>query len=399
MSEKQANSLQSEEQLDSTELDGFGPIRLVILQATPFCNINCDYCYLPNRQLKVQIPLDLIGPAFEKIFTSRFLGKRFTVCWHAGEPLTLPISFYEAAFEKIQVADHQFNTHKCRVSHFFQTNGTLLNSRWCDLIKKHNVKVGVSLDGPAFIHDAHRKTRQGTGTHASVMRGISVLQANDINLRAIAVLTQHSLDYPDEIFHFFIENGISRVGFNVEEVEGINQSSSLEEEGTETRYRAFMSRFWQLVKESKGALQVREFERICGLIHTDKRIERNQLCTPFSMINIDNQGNFSTFSPELLAMKNNTYGDFILGNILHDSLESAWETDKFQRMYRDIRSGLEGCRNSCEYYGLCGGGAPSNKFWENGSFQSTETRSCRLSKQIVTDIILDDLERSLALNL
>ena len=27
-------------------------ISLLVLQPSPFCNINCDYCYLPNRSLQ-----------------------------------------------------------------------------------------------------------------------------------------------------------------------------------------------------------------------------------------------------------------------------------------------------------------------------------------------------------
>ncbi|NES85773.1 MAG: hypothetical protein F6K10_32715 [Moorea sp. SIO2B7] len=77
-------------------------------------------------------------------------------------------------------------------------------------------------------------------------------------------------------------------------------------------------------------------------------------------------------------MKTELYGDFILGNILPDTFESVCYTEKFQRIYEDINAGFELCRHTCEYFGLCGGGAANNKYWEHGTFRSSETMSCRL---------------------
>jgi hypothetical protein len=42
---------------------------------------------------------------------------------------------------------------------------------------------------------------------------------------------------------------------------------------------------------------------------------------------------------------------------------------------------------------VCGGGEPVNKLAENGTFISTETTYCRLTKMRATDLVLDALER------
>ncbi|MEB3359216.1 MAG: cyclophane-forming radical SAM/SPASM peptide maturase GrrM/OscB [Synechococcales bacterium] len=381
----------------TSDIESFGPISLVVIQATSFCNINCDYCYLPDRHLKNQISLDLIDPIFEKLFTSRFVGDRFTVCWHAGEPLSVPIAFYQEVFERIRRASERYNTNGCEVSYSVQTNGTLISQAWCDFIKAHRIRVGVSVDGPEFIHNAHRKNHKGDGTFTQTMRGMSLLKQNGIDFHTISVLTQEALDFPDEIFQFFMENQVHRIGFNVEEVEGVHEDSSLASQAAEAHYRAFMARFWELTKQTNGLLKVREFDRICSLLYTGKRITRNQQCVPFSIVNIDNQANFSTFSPELLSLKDKEGGNFVLGNLLCDRLESVCSTEKFQRLYQSILSGVNQCRTTCQYFGVCGGGAPSNKYWENQTFNSTETQSCRLYKQSVTDILLADVEATLGL--
>ncbi len=392
------NNLEGQNLISSEiDLTRFGPINLVVIQPTPFCNLDCDYCYLPDRQLKKQFSLDLIEPIFKTIFTSPFVGQDFTVCWHAGEPLTVPIAFYESALERIREAESKYNQQPYQIHYSFQTNATLINQAWCDFFRQHPIHIGVSIDGPAFIHDAHRKTRKGLGSHAATMRGIKFLQKNNIDFNVIAVITEDSLDYANEIFNFFLDNGITDVGFNMEETEGINSSSSLDRSGIEERYGTFIQQFWELAAQTEGVFKLREFEVICSLIYDNFRQEKTDMNHPFAIVNFDHQGNFSTFDPELLSVKTERYGDFILGNVLEDSLESVCYTDKFQRIYRDMASGVELCRNSCEYFGVCGGGAGSNKFWENGTFASTETSACKYRIKLVTDIVLAELENSLGI--
>jgi len=379
------------------DLAKFGPIELVVLQPTSFCNLNCDYCYLPDRQLKNTLSLDLIDPIFQAILTSRFLGEYVTICWHAGEPLAIPISFYDSALAIIKQAEAKYKTKPCEVRHSLQTNGTLINQSWCDCFKRHDIAVGVSLDGPAFIHDAHRQTRQGMGTHANTMRGISFLQKNDLYFNIIAVITQESLDYPEEIFNFFIDNGIDDVGFNMEEIEGVNQKSSLDNQNNIERFRAFIQRFWALTVASQGKLKVREFESICSLIYTGQRLQQTDMNAPFVIVSIDHQGNFSTFDPELLSVESDLYGRFLLGNVLTDTFESVCYTEKFKKIYQDMTAGIKLCRDSCQYFGLCGGGAGSNKYWENGTFNSAVTMACTYRNQIITDVVLGQLESSFGL--
>lgn len=378
------------------EKQTFGPILLVVIQPTTFCNLDCDYCYLPDRHLKHTLSLDLLEPIFKNLFASPYIREKFNIVWHAGEPLTMPISFYEAAFEWIDHLSQQFNVKQYPYFHSLQTNGTLINQAWCDLIKTFQVKMGVSLDGLDFLHDQHRKTRTGLGTHASTMRGISYLQKNDIEFSIIAVLTQESLNYPDELFQFFVDHQITRVGFNIEEIEGQHQNSSLNRAGTDDRYRAFMTRFYELTKQSNH-LKVREFERVRKNILQGARLALGQ-SIPYTIISIDYKGNYMTFSPEILSLESPEYGSFILGNVKSLSFESACQTERFQKINADIQAGVKSCQQTCQYFSLCGGGAPANKYFENGSFNSTKTIYCHYTQQILTDIVLEDLEKSLKLS-
>ena len=118
---------------------------------------------------------------------------------------------------------------------------------------------------------------------------------------------------------------------------------------------------------------------------------RTQETAPFAILSVDYRGNFASFSPELLGLPSRHYGDFLLGNVFADSLESAARGPRFAAIHRDIVAGIERCRGECPYFALCGGGAPANKYFENGSFDSTETLFCRFYRKSLADVLLDKL--------
>jgi uncharacterized protein len=114
---------------------------------------------------------------------------------------------------------------------------------------------------------------------------------------------------------------------------------------------------------------------------------------PGAILSIDCDGNFTSYSPELLGLTSSHYGDFAIGNVNTHTLASAMSGEKFLNMSNDIARGLSKCRETCEYYSLCGGGAPVNKYFENGSFDSTETMFCRLNRKAIVDVIVEKLGR------
>ncbi len=383
--------------LKPSRLGPMGPLELLILQPTPFCNLDCDYCYLPTRSSTKRMSGDVLEAAIAKVFSSGLVDKGFTLAWHAGEPLVVGIEYYRDAFARIARQTPPGIT----VTHSFQTNATLLTDAWCEFIKQHDLKIGVSVDGPPAIHDAHRKTRDGRGTHLKVQAGMDRLRRHGIRFSTISVLTRDSLDHADEIYRYLVGNGVRDIAFNIEEKEGAHQSSSLEHEGVEDRVRRFMSRIYELNREPHDGdpITVRELARLEGAIlgwsplH-DKvmRYYGTQETSPFKIISVDWDGNFSTYSPEMLGMAIPPFGSLHFGNVLTQTFADAIGSAKFQQVARSIQSGVDRCERTCEYFSMCGGGQPGNKAFENGTFDSTTTMRCRLHVQAIADVVLDKLE-------
>jgi len=372
---------------------------LLVIQPSPFCNINCDYCYLPNRTDTRRMDHAVLERVMERVWDSGLVDSPFSLLWHAGEPLAVPISWYEKAFEII----NRFPNAAEYVVHSFQTNGTLLNDKWCDFIHRHNVEVGLSIDGPQAIHDHHRKTRKGEGTWDKAMRGLEVLKRNDVPFGVISVISDVSVDHPDEIYDFYIENGITGIGFNIEEVEGANETSSLDKSDGRDRVESFLRRFYLRNKADGFPINVREFDIARknilepGWSHKPNGDYYNLEADPLGMINVDCFGNFSSFSPELLGQPTEKYGTFTFGNLIQGTVFDATANEAFQNVLSDIEAGNRKCAETCEFWQYCGGASPSNKYYENGTFDSTETHQCRSTVQMPMRILLENMENELGI--
>ncbi len=352
---------------------------LLILQPTPFCNIACKYCYLPHRDDVSRMSMETVRQAASRLRDDGLLGERLTVIWHAGEPLTVPPAFYREAFAVIT----EVLGTDCAVSHSFQTNAMLINEEWCELFRRYDVRIGVSIDGPAGLHDAQRVTRGGKGTHARVMAGIGLLRKYRIPFHSIAVVTSAAFAQAEQFYQFFAQLGTTELGCNFDEAEGGHATSSLN--GTESDHAGFLARLLELSTHSEWPLRIREFATAFDLIAHALPTYRwhgkdwpfNSQTMPFAIISVSHDGGFCSFSPELLGQPSAEFADFVMGNVAAGGYLAAAGTPRFQRLWAGIVAGTEHCERVCTFYSYCGGGAPANKLYENGSLASAETLYCR----------------------
>ena len=365
-------------------------IETVVIQPTPFCNIACSYCYLPHRNDRSVMSDATLQAAFERVFESGWAAPELNIIWHAGEPLVLPVSYYRAAFERIEA----MRPTAIRLRHAVQTNGMLISQAWCELFREYGVGVGVSVDGPRHLHDAHRRTRSGNGTFERTMQGIRLLREHGVDFHVITVLGDQSLDDPDGLLQFYTDAGIDQVCFNVEESEGDHESRLFAQTDLRQRFATFLDRFWRAARARDDFRFIREMDTmVLRIVRPEEVTIWNEQVIPFAMVNVAANGDVSSFSPELLGLKDAAYADFIIGNVHTHSLHEMRASAPMQRMSGDIAAGVDLCRQKCEYFSVCGGGAPINKLSENGRFASGQTRFCELTLMIPTDLILDALDR------
>lgn len=368
----------------------YPPLYLLIIQPTSFCNIDCSYCYLTGRDDAKRIDFSILDAIFAEISRSGIARNPFSIAWHSGEPLSLPLEFIE---QLISVVNDLLQKYNLEADQTIQTNGTLIKEDHCKLFVKHNIRVGVSLDGPRHIHDRYRRDKSNKPTFDKVMAGINRLASNSVDFGVLSVLTRESLQEPEEMFNFYRDHGLYSVGFNIEEIAGANKASSLDREDITTLARRFYDKFNRLNWESGNRLKVREHIKANSVILLNHLREPiNTLATPFSIVTINKNGDFSTFCPVLTETESDNYDDFWFGNILTDTFDSILHTDKFKQVYDEINQGIESCRSSCNYFFACGGGVPSTKLGETGSMSVTETMHCRTYLQAMVDASLSLIE-------
>lgn len=372
-------------------------INTIVIQPTSFCNINCSYCYLANRNDKKLMSFSLLEQIMEKIFKSKIINNDIEFLWHAGEPLVAGISFYQTVFE---MAKKYSSVYEKKFHNAIQTNATLISQKWCDFFISSQFRIGVSIDGPQFIHDMYRKNRQGKGTFDSTMNGIKLLHKNNITFGALFVVTKESLNYPEEIFNFFLEHNIKWVGFNIESILSYNTTTTLaikENQYIFEQYKRFLAKIFDLWIDNVDQIDIREFTEIANMIKyklNDKNFrysttEANEL----EIITISKEGNITTNCPELAD--DYTNNGLIIGNINDiSSLDDIINNEKRKMIYSEIKLGINKCKDNCSYFDFCGGGSPATKLYENKTFNSMETTNCILRRKAILDVALSKFSLS-----
>ena len=119
---------QSEVRASREVEEHYGPTEMVILQGTTQCNINCSYCYLSERSRRSRrvMAIPNLRSIFKNLLSTGVFDRQLVICWHSGEPLVLPTSYYEEAIEVISELRDRYTPElqlrlTCRLMRFRST--------------------------------------------------------------------------------------------------------------------------------------------------------------------------------------------------------------------------------------------------------------------------------------
>src|SRR5688572_8245589 len=160
------------------------------MQPTTLCNLDCSYCYLPFRRSDLRMPEAVAAAVAEDVNAWACAGP-FDVIWHGGEPLATGREHLAALMAPFR-----------GVRHHVQTNATLIDEEWCGFLVDHDVRVGLSIDGPVD-RNAARVTWSGQPAFGRIMRGAHLLRQHGLEFSAIAVVSDPTPEVASQLYEFF----------------------------------------------------------------------------------------------------------------------------------------------------------------------------------------------------
>ncbi len=186
------------------------PISQLLVKVASRCNIDCSYCYWfrdasvydKPKLMSAEVLHQLVQRIEEHV--TRYSLMDLPIVLHGGEPLLWGVENFHRMAEACEAITSRTG---CEIPLAVTTNGMLINDDWLNCFEAHNISVAISLDGPAAIHDVHRRTFQDTGTHAAVERAARMLVSRDIGVIALAVC--NPAYPPKQYVEFFAECGIA----------------------------------------------------------------------------------------------------------------------------------------------------------------------------------------------
>lgn len=157
-------------QCNINQFKGLGRLAINITNA---CNLRCKYCYANGGSYNSDegvMDIQTLNKILDK-FYGKF--KNISVIQiFGGEPL-VSIDNIEVICNYVEKKNLENNI---KTSIGLVTNGTLINDRFIDLVKKHNINVTVSYDGSKCVNDIMRVYENGEGTSNVIINNIIKLK-------------------------------------------------------------------------------------------------------------------------------------------------------------------------------------------------------------------------------
>lgn len=187
-------------------------IMYLILSQT--CNLACGYCYLKDMiednplTEEAYMSEEMIISAID-YFRDLVVGKVVhpQIVLYGGEPTlnkNLPLVL-EYAMEQIP-----------NVQLSMVTNATTITTTLARQLAKYNVNVGVSVDGPEYLHNAKRIFRGGEGSFNRTMEGYRILDDAGVRVGISCTITPNNAPTLLETMEWFLDDAeVNGIDFNL----------------------------------------------------------------------------------------------------------------------------------------------------------------------------------------
>ncbi|QDT34428.1 anaerobic sulfatase maturase [Thalassoglobus polymorphus] len=182
----------------------------------PICNLDCEYCYYLHKEdlypknKSWRMTSETLETYIQQYIEAQPAGpEEVTFAWQGGEPTLLGLDF----FKRIVELEKKHARPGQKIANALQTNGVLLDEEWVEFFKKEGFLIGLSVDGPAELHDRYRYDKKGNGTFDAVLKAMKLLQQYQVEFNALVVVNRENSSHGRRVYSYLRDNGIEFMQF------------------------------------------------------------------------------------------------------------------------------------------------------------------------------------------
>lgn len=337
---------------------------LLIKPASALCNLDCTYCFYLDRALdpyKDQ-PARTMGAETLEHLVDTFLFYSYpnsVFAFQGGEPTLAGLRF----FRHLVRLQQEKGRNGQNVSNALQTNGTLLDAEWCKLFAEYNWLIGLSLDGPATLHDTYRVNKAAHATWKRVMESWELLRAHRVECNVLCVLSQANITQPKELYRFFKSIGADNIQY-IPLAEFDDAGNPLPYTVTPEQYGRFLCETFELWWPERREVRIRFFDNLAEALagQNPGACTLHETCDSYVVVEYNGDVYPCDFFVE---------PQWRLGNVLVDS----WAELARKRRRYDFAAKKALPRQEClecEWRSLCHQGCPNTRHGQRGQFEDLD---------------------------
>lgn len=189
------------------------PISVMVKPSSSLCNMSCTYCFYHSlSKQRESVSYGMMSEKTVEGVIKKALefadGSQVYLSFQGGEPLLRGIDFFEFVFKTVR----DLNTLRSPVTLALQTNGLLIDEKWCKLFKKADWLIGLSLDGDE-LNNINRIDNSGNPVFERTLAAAKLMQKFGVHFNILTVVTEQSAKNIANIYNFLTAQGFRYLQF------------------------------------------------------------------------------------------------------------------------------------------------------------------------------------------
>lgn len=312
----------------------------VMIIPTLGCPSKCNYCWSSEEGSPV-MDIETVHEIVN--WLKDFREDPVTFTFHGGEPLLAGYNFYKKTLPLLSKG-----LTGLKPAFALQTNLWNMTDELAELFAEYNIPIGSSIDGPQELNDFQR----GEKYYERTMKGYETAKAHGLKVSFISTFTSYSIDYKEDIFNFFLENGFTlKLHPALPSLRSENPTKwALDPQ----KYGELLIYLLDKYLENMDEIEIMNIDHLCKCVLT----RRGTVCTF-----VDCMGDTFAVGPDgsiypcyrFVGMP-----EYVMGNVKdHPALKELQKSEP-AKLLEEFKNYVDKNCKKCSYVRFCRGGCPYN---------------------------------------